>query len=71
MPRKPGDVESAITSANAIGDDRLQKRARGFVSPEQYTHGRSDQRVKWFRLGLETGDLRKLKSIFEVPYDEL
>jgi predicted metalloprotease len=68
---EPGDVESAIQSANAIGDDRLQKRARGFTSPEQYTHGRSDQRVKWFRLGLETGDMRKLESIFEVPYDEL
>src|SRR5262245_46138381 len=68
---EPGDIESAIKSANAIGDDRLQKRAKGFTSPEKYTHGRSDQRVKWFRLGLETGDLSKLKSIFEMPYDEL
>jgi predicted metalloprotease len=68
---EPGDVESAIKSANAIGDDRLQKRARGFTSPENYTHGTSAQRVKWFRLGLETGDLSKLKSIFEMPYDEL
>jgi predicted metalloprotease len=68
---EPGDVESAIKTANAIGDDRLQKRARGFVSPEQYTHGRSDQRVKWFRLGLKTGDLRNLKRIFEMPYDDL
>src|SRR5205814_8638101 len=68
---EPGDVESAIKSANAIGDDRLQKRARGFNSPENYTHGTSAQRVKWFRLGLETGDLKKLKSIFEVPYEEL
>jgi len=68
---EPGDVESAIKSANAIGDDRLQKRAGGFVSPERFTHGRSDQRVKWFRLGLETGDMRNLKKIFEMPYDEL
>jgi predicted metalloprotease len=68
---EPGDVESAIKSANAIGDDRLQKRARGFTSPENYTHGTSAQRVKWFRLGLESGDLTKLKEIFEVPYDEL
>jgi predicted metalloprotease len=68
---QPGDVESAIQSANAIGDDRLQKRARGFVSPESFTHGTSAQRVKWFRLGLRTGDLRKLKEIFEMPYDEL
>jgi predicted metalloprotease len=66
-----GDVESAIQSANAIGDDRLQKRARGFTSPENYTHGRSDQRVKWFRLGLQTGDLSKLKEIFEMPYNKL
>jgi predicted metalloprotease len=68
---EPGDIESAIKSANAIGDDRLQKRARGFTSPESYTHGTSEQRVKWFRLGLETGDLSKLESIFELPYDEL
>jgi predicted metalloprotease len=68
---EPGDVESAIQSANAIGDDRLQKRATGFTSPENYTHGTSAQRVKWFRLGLQTGDMSKLKSIFEMPYDEL
>jgi predicted metalloprotease len=66
-----GDIETAIQSANAIGDDRLQKRARGFTSPENYTHGTSAQRVKWFRLGLQTGDLRKMKEIFEMPYDEL
>jgi predicted metalloprotease len=68
---QPGDIESAIQSANAIGDDRLQKRARGFTSPESYTHGTSAQRVKWFRRGLETGDLSMLKSIFDMPYDEL
>ena len=68
---EPGDVESAIRSANAIGDDRLQKRSSGFVSPEKYTHGTSAQRVKWFRHGLETGDLSKLKAIFEIPYSEL
>jgi predicted metalloprotease len=68
---QPGDVESAIQSANAIGDDRLQKRARGFTSPEAYTHGTSEQRVKWFTLGLKTGNLRMLKKIFDMPYDEL
>jgi predicted metalloprotease len=68
---EPGDVESAIKTANAIGDDRLQKRATGFTSPEKYTHGRSDQRVKWFNLGLKTGSLSMLKKIFEMPYDEL
>ncbi len=66
-----GDTESAIKSANAIGDDRLQKRAVGFTSPEKYTHGTSAQRIRWFRLGLQTGDLSKLKSIFEMRYEEL
>ena len=66
---EPGDVESAIKSANAIGDVRLQKRARGFTSPENYTHGTSAQRVKWFGQGLKTGDLRMLKKMFEAPYD--
>jgi predicted metalloprotease len=66
-----GDVESAIKSANAIGDDRLQKRATGFVSPEKFTHGSSAQRVKWFRLGFQTGDLSKLKTIFEMEDEEL
>jgi predicted metalloprotease len=68
---EPGDVNSAIQSANAIGDDRLQKRSTGFVSPEKFTHGTSEQRVKWFREGLRTGDLRQLKTMFELPYREL
>jgi predicted metalloprotease len=68
---EPGDVESAIKSANAIGDDRLQKRARGFTSPENYTHGTSAQRVKWFGQGLQSGDLRMLKKMFEMPYEQL
>jgi predicted metalloprotease len=66
-----GDIESAIQSANAIGDDRLQKRATGFTSPEKYTHGTSAQRVKWFRQGLQTGDLSMMKKIFQIPYEEL
>jgi predicted metalloprotease len=53
---EPGDVEAAIKSANAIGDDRLQKRSGGFVHPEKFTHGTSSQRVKWFKTGLRTGD---------------
>jgi predicted metalloprotease len=68
---KAGDIESAIKTANAIGDDRLQTRARGFTSPESYTHGTSEQRVKWFRRGLKTGDLPRLKEVFEMPYNEL
>ncbi|MFM8250989.1 MAG: neutral zinc metallopeptidase [Planctomycetota bacterium] len=66
-----GDVESAMKSAQAIGDDRLQKNARGFTSPESYTHGTSAQRTKWFQLGLKTGDLSRMKELFEVPYERL
>lgn len=68
---EPGDVDSAIKSANAIGDDRLQKRSRGFVSPEGFTHGTSAQRIKWFKAGLETGDLRRLPQFFSMDYNDL
>ena len=66
-----GDIDAALTSANAIGDDRIQKNSRGFTSPESYTHGTSAQRIKWFRLGLQSGDLNKLKALFELPYEQL
>jgi len=56
-----GDVEGAIKSANAIGDDRLQKRSGGFVHPEQFTHGTAKQRVAAFTDGLKTGDASKAK----------
>lgn len=68
---EPGDIDAAIKSANAIGDDRLQRNSTGFTSPEKYTHGTSAQRAKWFRRGLETGDLSMLKKIFEMPYNAL
>ena len=58
---EPGDVEEAIKSANAIGDDRLQKRSGGFAHPEKFTHGTSAQRTKWFQDGLKTGDASKAK----------
>ena len=51
-----GDVEEALGAAAAIGDDRLQRRTQGRVSPESFTHGSSADRVAWFRRGLETGD---------------
>ncbi|HEX5103025.1 MAG TPA: neutral zinc metallopeptidase [Pirellulaceae bacterium] len=68
---EPGDIEAAIQSANAIGDDRLQRNAGGFVSPESFTHGTSAQRTKWFALGLETGDLSRIEELFELPYERL
>jgi predicted metalloprotease len=53
------DVESALTAANAIGDDRIQKETRGTVVPDAFTHGTSAQRVYWFSKGLKTGDLKQ------------
>jgi predicted metalloprotease len=55
---EPGDVEEALGAASAVGDDRLQRRSRGYVVPESFTHGSSEQRMRWFRRGLESGSLR-------------
>ena len=52
-----GDVEEGLNAASAIGDDKLQMQARGYVAPESFTHGSSEQRVAWFRRGLESGEL--------------
>ena len=52
-----GDVEEALQAANAIGDDKLQKQSQGYVTPDSFTHGTSEQRVRWFRKGFETGDI--------------
>jgi predicted metalloprotease len=52
---EPGDVEEGLAAAAAIGDDRLQRRQHGTVQPESWTHGSSEQRVRWLRRGLETG----------------
>ena len=54
-----GDVEEALNAASAIGDDRLQRQSQGSVVPDSFTHGTSAQRVRWFRKGLETGDLNQ------------
>jgi predicted metalloprotease len=52
----PGDLEEALRAASAIGDDRIMKQTRGTVVPDAFTHGSSEQRVRWFRRGFETGD---------------
>ncbi|MFZ5786174.1 MAG: neutral zinc metallopeptidase [Acidobacteriota bacterium] len=54
---EPGDIEEALGAAAAIGDDRLQRQAHGYVVPDSFTHGTSAQRSRWFRVGLETGEL--------------
>jgi predicted metalloprotease len=53
-----GDIESALNAAAAIGDDRLQRQATGTVSPESFTHGTSQQRVRWFQAGYQTGSMK-------------
>jgi predicted metalloprotease len=52
-----GDLEEGLAVASAIGDDTLQKQSQGYVSPDSFTHGSSAQRVKWFKIGLESGDM--------------
>jgi predicted metalloprotease len=59
---QPGDVESALNAASQIGDDTLQREARGTVVPDSFTHGTSAQRVKWFKTGLESGDIRQCNT---------
>jgi len=66
-----GDVEEALNAANAIGDDRLQQQGQGYVVPDSFTHGTSEQRVRWFKLGYETGDFSRSNDAFTLGYDEL
>ncbi|HET6566072.1 MAG TPA: neutral zinc metallopeptidase [Xanthomonadales bacterium] len=65
-----GDIEEAMAAANAIGDDTIQKRTQGRVVPHAFTHGTSEQRQRWFNLGLSTGDINQ-GDTFAMPYDQL
>ena len=58
----PGDVQAGLAAAAAIGDDRIQQQSRGRVSPESFTHGSSAQRVRWFRSGLDSGDVNQCNT---------
>jgi predicted metalloprotease len=55
-----------MSAASAVGDDRLQHSSRGYAVPDSFTHGTSEQRVRWFRRGYETGDLRQ-GDTFNTP----
>jgi len=65
-----GDIREALTAASAIGDDRIQKQSRGYVVPDSFTHGTSEQRMRWFKKGFETGDIRQ-GNTFKIPYNNL
>jgi predicted metalloprotease len=57
-----GDVESALKAASAIGDDALQRQSRGEVVPDSFTHGTSEQRMRWFSKGLQTGSVEQCNT---------
>ena len=65
-----GDIEEALGAANAIGDDRLQMRSRGYVVPESFSHGTSEQRIRWFARGFKTGSM-DMGDTFSVDYGSL
>ena len=65
-----GDIDEALRAANAIGDDRLQKQARGTVVPDSFTHGTSEQRMKWFMKGFKAGDFSD-GDTFNIDYRQL
>lgn len=67
---EPGDIEEALNAANSIGDDTLQRQARGHVVPDSFTHGSSAQRVRWFRKGFQSGKFRD-SDTFKLDYEDL
>jgi predicted metalloprotease len=65
-----GDIEEAFRAANQIGDDAIQSRTQGEVVPHTFTHGTSEQRMRWFKRGLDSGRIED-GDTFEMPYEEL
>jgi predicted metalloprotease len=61
-----GDIEEALRAASAVGDDRIQRQTRGYVVPDSFTHGTSEQRLRWFKRGYESGDMRQ-GDTFNTP----
>jgi predicted metalloprotease len=62
-----GDIEEGLNAAAQIGDDTLQRKSQGTVVPESFTHGSSEQRTRWFKRGLETGDLKACDTFKSGP----
>jgi predicted metalloprotease len=60
---EPGDVDEALNAATAIGDDKLQEQGQGYVVPDSFTHGTSAQRVRWFKRGMEKGDVNACDTL--------
>jgi predicted metalloprotease len=63
---EPGDIEEALSAANAVGDDAIQKKMQGQVVPDSFTHGTSEQRMDWFNRGFESGDIKKGDTFSEL-----
>jgi len=64
---EPGDLEEGLRAASAVGDDQIQKRAQGYVVPDSFTHGTADQRMRWFKTGLASGDPRVCDTFAATP----
>lgn len=61
-----GDIEEALSAANAVGDDAIQNRTQGHVVPDSFTHGTSEQRMYWFKKGFTTGDIKQGDTFAEL-----
>ena len=59
---EPGDLEEGLRAASAVGDDTIQKRTQGYTVPDAFTHGKSEQRMRWFRTGFQSGDPRSCNT---------
>jgi predicted metalloprotease len=66
-----GDLQEALNAATKIGDDKIQEQAMGYVRPDAFTHGSAEQRVRWLKAGLQSGDLSQMMKPFELPYEQL
>lgn len=65
------DIRDALNAASAIGDDKLQKQAQGYAVPDSFTHGTSEQRMRWFKKGYDTGDVSVGNALFTMDYSKL